>query len=204
MRLGSSVKRPVTISANKYRSFIVLSWRLILPFLADLIASRTDQIVKMERKWIGLKGPIILSVWIQKLLMLTQSIRMNQAYPRYLCTVVPFGLNSCTPPKSTARNAAYACDGIGATAVFKMFNSTPSPYAPAWHLRHSFYRNLQRLCLSHIPWCLWICIVSINSYGLGFLIWWLTYASLIWERKKWIRCYYVWLVWCRFALAVVC
>jgi hypothetical protein len=99
--------------------------------LADLIASKTDQIVKIERKWIGLKGPITLSVWIQKLLMLTQSIRITQVYPRYLWAVVPFGLVSCTPPKSTARNAAYACDGIGATAIFRMFNSTPSPYAPA-------------------------------------------------------------------------
>ena len=155
MRPGSSVKRPVTISANKYRSFIVLSWRLILPFLADLTASKTDQIVKIERKWIGLKGPITLSVWIQKLLMLTQSIRMTQVYPRYLCAVVPFGLVSCKPPKSTARNAAYACDGIGATAVCRMFNSTPFPCAPAWRLGHSLSHSSQRLCLNHArgwPW----------------------------------------------------
>ena len=155
MRPGSSVKRPVTISANKYRSFIVLSWRLISPFLTDLIASKTDQIVKIERKWIGLKGPITLSVWIQKLLMLTQSIRITQVYPRYLWAVVPFGLVSCTPPKSTARNAAYACDGIGATAIFRMFNSTPFPCALAWRLRHSLNHSSQRLCLNHAlgwPW----------------------------------------------------
>ena len=160
MRPGSSVKRAVTISANKYRSFIVLSWRLTSPFLADLIASKTDQIVKIERKWIGLKEPITLSVWIQKLLMLTQSIRITQVYPRYLWAVVPFGLVSCTPPKSTARNAAYACDGIGANAVCRMFNSTTSPCALAWHLRHSFYRSLQRLCLNHVLW--WLCIFTVS------------------------------------------
>ena len=148
------MKRPVTISANKYRSFIVLSWRLILPFLADLIASKTDQIVKMDRKWIGLKGPITLSVWIQKLLMLTQSIRMTQVYPRYLCTVVPFGLVNCTPPRSTARKAAYACDGIGATAVFKMFKSTPSPCAlSGFSDRNVFHLAsvLARLCQNKPP-----------------------------------------------------
>ena len=57
-----------------------------ITILADLIAAKNDQIVKMKRKWIGLKGPITLSVWIQKLLMLTQSIRMTQVYPRYLYT----------------------------------------------------------------------------------------------------------------------
>ena len=45
-----------------------------IAILADLIAAKNDQIVKMERKWIGLKGPITLSVWIQKLLMLTKAL----------------------------------------------------------------------------------------------------------------------------------
>ena len=45
-----------------------------ITILADLIAAKNDQIVKMKRKWIGLKGPITLSVWIQKLLMLTKAL----------------------------------------------------------------------------------------------------------------------------------
>jgi len=54
----------------------------------------------------GLKGPIILIVWIQKLLMLTHNIRVTQVYPRYLWELVPFGLVSWIPPKMTAKNAA--------------------------------------------------------------------------------------------------
>ncbi len=54
----------------------------------------------------GLKGPIILIVWIQKLLMLTHNISRTQVYPRYLWELVPFGLVSWIPPKMTAKNAA--------------------------------------------------------------------------------------------------
>ena len=56
----------------------------MFPFFADLMASNTDQMVKMDRKWMGLKGPIILIVWIQKLLILTHNISRTQVYPRYL------------------------------------------------------------------------------------------------------------------------
>ena len=78
----------------------------MFPFLADLMASKTDHIVKMDRKWMGLKGPMTLIVWIQKLLMLTHNIRVTQVYPRYLWELVPFGLDSWIPPKMTAKNAA--------------------------------------------------------------------------------------------------
>jgi len=54
----------------------------------------------------GLKGPMTLIVWIQKLLMLTHNIRETQVYPRYLWELVPFGLDSWMPPKMTAKNAA--------------------------------------------------------------------------------------------------
>ena len=70
------------------------------------MASKTDQIVKIDKKCIGLNGPIILMVWIQKLLMLTQNISRTQVYPRYLCEPVPFGLVNWIPPKMTAKNAA--------------------------------------------------------------------------------------------------
>ena len=59
-----------------------------------------------------------------------QNIRMTQVYPRYLCPVVPFGLFNCAPTKSTARNPAYACDGIGATAVLKYLIPHPIHVLP--------------------------------------------------------------------------
>ena len=79
---------------------------MMFPFLADRMASKTDHMVKMDRKWMGLKGPIILIVWIQKLLILTHNISRTQVYPRYLWELVPFGLDSWIPPKMTAKNAA--------------------------------------------------------------------------------------------------
>jgi hypothetical protein len=57
---------------------------MILPFLADLIASKTDQMVNKDKKWIGLKGPMIFKVWIQKLLTHTHNIKLTQTYPRDL------------------------------------------------------------------------------------------------------------------------
>ena len=106
-----------------YISFIILWWRMILPFLADLIASKTDQMVNKDKKWIGLKGPMIFKVWIQKLLTHTHNIKLTQTYPRDLWNLVPFGLTNWKPPTRTAANAAYACDGIGWFAVLRIVRS---------------------------------------------------------------------------------
>ena len=81
-------------------------WRLMSPLRADLTASKTDQIVNTDKKWIGLNGPITLIVWIQKLLTLTHNINNTQEYPRYLWEFVPLGLDSWMPPKITAKKAA--------------------------------------------------------------------------------------------------
>jgi len=81
-------------------------WRLMSPLRADLIASKTDQIVNTDKKWIGLNGPITLIVWIQKLLTLTHNINNTQEYPRYLWELVLLGLDSWMPPKITAKKAA--------------------------------------------------------------------------------------------------
>jgi hypothetical protein len=78
------------------------------PLRADLTASKTDQIVNIDKKWIGLNGPITLIVWIQKLLTLTHNINNTQEYPRYLWEFVPLGLDSWMPPKITAKKAAKA------------------------------------------------------------------------------------------------
>ena len=106
-----------------YISFIILWWRMILPFLADLIASKTDQMVNKDKKWIGLKGPMIFKVWIQKLLTHTHNIKLTQTYPRDLWNLVPFDLTNWKPPIRTAANAAYACDGIGWFAVLRIVRS---------------------------------------------------------------------------------
>ena len=108
IRPGQKVNRPAMTRAPTKMLVIALRCRSTLCRCAAKTASGTVASVKIDRRWIGLKGPIMRNSWIENELAATTTISVTQIQPIVRCGRGPLEAVSCTNPKPDAATTAKA------------------------------------------------------------------------------------------------